>query len=171
MMKRLLLSACLLCTVLSACSGLRYQRGVGFSGIDGEPDQPPQDSVAGAVVSRAAGPIEALAAHAPVRLQVAAADPAQLAGAAIAHGGRNPAGAVTVSLGGAPLMLSLVVVNGVSHAVLRLPEGQRGRLGEGAGPAFAAAVPRLTGCLAAGPAVRRDRPAKAAGLAVPLNCR
>ncbi|MGD9862668.1 MAG: hypothetical protein AB7S99_05610 [Pseudodonghicola sp.] len=170
-MKRLLLSACLLCTTLSACSGLRYQRGVGFSGIDGEPTALPQDGGAGGTVSRAQGPIEALAMRPPLRLQVAAGDPAQLAGVAIANGGRSPADAVPVSLGGAPAMLSLVEVNGLSHAVLRLPEGMRGQLGTAAGPAFAAAVPRLTGCLAAGGAIRRDRPAQSAGLAVPLNCR
>ncbi|TDE33824.1 hypothetical protein [Antarcticimicrobium sediminis] len=168
-MKRLLASACLICTALSGCAGLNYRHGVGFTGIDGEPKVPTVQS--DRTVSRAAGPIAELAARTPQRLQVASGDPAVLAETAIHNGGQTMANAIPATLGGAQMMLSTVEVNGVPHAVLRLPEGQRMRLSDGSGAGFADAVPRLTGCLAAGPAYRRDRPALEAGLAVPLNCR
>jgi len=167
-MKRVFLPAALICALLSACTGHTYQRGVGFTGIDGEPTG--EIARTGGTVARAMGPVEALAALTPPRLRVASGDPAAAAAAAVAHGGRTGGDAVAASLGGAPVMLSLVEVNGVLHAVLRLPEGRRGSMGAGAGPAFTSAVPRLTGCRAAGPAYRRDRPARAAGLSVPLNC-
>lgn len=168
-MKLFLATACLICTALSACTGLNYQRGTGFSGIDGEPKTPAGQS--GAAVSRAVGPIQALAARAPQRVQAKTGDPGAMAATAVAHGGQTEATAIPASLHGAPVMISTVEVNGVLHAVMRLPEGMRGKLGAGAGPAFAAAVPRLTGCLAAGPAYRRDRPASDTGVAVPLDCR
>ena len=168
-MKRFLATACLICTTLSACTGLNYQRGPGFFGIDGERRTPAAQT--GGTVSRAVGPIQALAARPPQRLQVETADPGAMAMAAIAHGGQSEATAILGTLHGAPVMISTVEVNGVLHAVMRLPEGRQGRLGAAAGPAFAAAVPRLTGCLAAGPAYRRDRPAHSTGLAVPLDCR
>ncbi|TDK41086.1 hypothetical protein [Antarcticimicrobium luteum] len=168
-MKRLLASACLICTALSACTGLNYQRGIGFTGIDGEPKA--SATRTGGTVTRAAGPIQALAARPPQRLRVGDGDPGALAATAIAHGGQTGTTAVPATLGGAPMMLSTVEVNGVLHAVLRLPEGRRGRFADDAGAAFAGAVPRLTGCLAAGPTYRRDRPMEHAGLAVPLDCR
>lgn len=168
-MKRLLASACLLSMTLTACTGLNYQRGLGFSGIDGEPRQPVAQSTA--AVSRAPGPIQALAARPPQALRVETGDPGAIAMAAIAHGGQTDATAIPASLHGAPVMVSAVEVNDALYAVMRLPQGRRGRFAAGAGPAFAAAVPRLTGCLAAGPAYRRDRPAAAVGVAVPLDCR
>lgn len=168
-MKPVLAIACLICTTLSACSGLNYQRGMGFSGIDGEPKAPVAQP--GGTVSRAVGPIQALAAHPPQLLQVASGDPAALAATAVANGGQGEANSIPATLRGAPVRISMVGVNDSLYAVMRLPEGMRGKLGPGAGPSFAAAVPRLTGCVAAGPAYRRDRPANAAGLAVPLDCR
>ncbi|GAA6202340.1 hypothetical protein [Aquicoccus sp. SU-CL01552] len=168
-MTRLFASACLICTVLAACNGPNYQRGIGFTGIDGEPRaEASQDSD---TVSRAVGPVEALAAHPPQRLRVATGDPAEMAAIAIAHGGQGAADSIPATLGGAPVRLSMVEVNGLLHAVMRLPEGRRGKLAAGSGPAFSAAVPRLTGCVTAGPAYLRERPAASAGAAVPVDCR
>ncbi|MDX2485337.1 MAG: hypothetical protein QNK42_16950 [Pseudodonghicola sp.] len=168
-MKPLLASVCLICTALSGCAGHNYRHGIGFTGIDGEPKAPSVQSDSS--VSRAVGPIAELAARTPQRLQVASGVPAVLAEAAIHAGARSEPGAIPATLGGAPMMLSTVEVNGVSHAVLRFPEGQRGQLGDGSGAAFADAVPRLTGCLTAGPTYRRDVPAQEAGLAMPMDCR
>lgn len=164
-MKHTLLLACLICTALSACNGLSYPRGTGFTGIDGEPKAPAQQSDA---VSRAVGPIQALAARPPQTLRVETGAPDAMAMAAIAHGGRTDAAAIPATLHGAPVMISTVEVNGTLYAVMRLPEGRGGRFAAGAGPAFAAAAPRMTGCLATGPAYRRDRPATAAGGAARL---
>ncbi len=168
-MKRLLASACLICTALTGCTGLNYQRGIGFTGLDGEPTAAPVTR--GQEVGYIQGPIAALAALPPQRLRVEGGEPGALAAAAIAHGGQGPADAVPARLRGVPVMLSTVEVNGGLYAVLRLPQGRRGHLDAGAGAAFAAAVPRLTGCLAAGPAYGGDRAALRAGLAVPMNCR
>jgi len=168
-MTRLFASACLICTALSACNGPNYQRGIGFTGIDGEPRA--RAASAGGTVSRASGPIQALAARPPQRLRVATGDPAQMAAAATAHGGQGAADSIPATLGNAPLRVSMVEVNGLLFAVMRLPEGQRGKLAAGAGPAFSAAVPRLTGCVAVGPAYVNTRPAKSAGVAVPVDCR
>ena len=168
-MTRLFASACLICTLLSACSGLNYQRGTGFTGIDGEPRA--QVRQGGATVSRAVGPVEALAAHPPQRLRVATGDPTEMATIAIDHGGQGTADSIPGTLGGAPVRISMVEVNGLLHAVMRLPEGRRGKLGAETGPVFSAAVPRLTGCVVAGPTYLRERPANLAGAAVPVDCR
>lgn len=168
-MTRLFASACLICTVLAACNGPNYQRGIGFTGIDGEPRA--QASQGGGVVTRAVGPVEALAAHPPHRLRVATGDPAEMATAAIEYGGQGAADSIPATLGGAPVRISMVEVNGRLHAVMRLPEGRRGKLGAETGPTFSAAVPRLTGCVVAGPTYLRERPAKSAGAAVPVDCR
>ncbi len=168
-MTRLFASACLICTALSACSGLNYQRGIGFTGIDGEPRA--QANQGGATVSRAVGPVEALAAQPPQRLRVATGDPAEIATTAIEYGGQGAADSIPATLGGAPVRISMVEVNGRLHAVMRLPEGRRGKLGAEAGPAFSAAVPRLTGCVVVGPTYLRERPATSAGAAVPVDCR
>lgn len=171
-MKHLTLPACLLFATLSACNGWGYHKGVGFTGIDGEPKTLSDRSAApSGVVGRVISTPEALAGLPPVALRTEAVSPAELAGVAIANGGRLPASAVLVGLNGAEMMLSTVQVNGLLFAVLRLPEGQRGRMATGSANAFVAAVPRLTGCLADGGAYAQggsaDRPQ---GLAVALNC-
>ncbi len=168
-MTRLFASACLICTALSACSGLNYQRGTGFTGIDGEPRTQVREG--GAIVSRSVGPVEALAAHPPQRLRVATGDPAEMAITAIEYGGQGAADSIPATLGGAPVRLSMVEVNGLLHAVMRLPEGRRGQLSAETGPVFSAAVPRMTGCVVVGPAYLRERPVSATGAAVPVDCR
>jgi len=165
-MTRFALMAGSLCLALCACGAGGGARGVGFTGIDGEPSGP--WTGAGGGVSQPLGPIEALAALPPRAVSVPGA--ATAVGVAIDSGGRSPATALPVELLGTPLMLSLVTVDGRLYAVLRLPEGQRSGLPAGVAQRFGAAVPMMTGCLAAGPVTLQDRPQQI-GAAVPLDCR
>ncbi|MDK3018140.1 hypothetical protein [Pseudodonghicola flavimaris] len=166
-MHRLVLSASALCLLLSAAATAAPQ-GVGLARLGAES----RGGAGGALsTARPLSSIAALAARPTVRLSAAAAGHEAMAGAAIAHGGRDAATALPVSLRGVDLMLSVVEVNARPIAVLRLPQGQRGRLIASAGPIAAAVMPRVTGCLTAGPAVVRSRPRDAAGIAVPLDCR
>jgi len=165
-MIRFTLMAGSLFVALCACSAGSGARGVGFTGIDGEPSGP--WAGAGGGVSQPLGPIEALAALPP--RAVSAPGAATAAAEAIDNGGRSPATALPVELLGSPLMLSLVEVDGRPYAVLRLPEGRRGDLPAGAAARFVTAVPMMTGCLAAGPATLQNRP-RQIGAAVPLDCR
>lgn len=157
---------------LSGCDDLGYYRGVGFSGIDGEPKSIAQSDAEQGLVSRTASSSEALAGLPPVALQADATSLDQLAGAAISRGGRNFASAVPVQIVGQDLMMSSVQVNGILFAVLRTPEGNAGRMAGNTAAAFLNAVPALTGCLAGADAFASgsgsaDNPS---GLAVPLNC-
>ncbi|WP_146344701.1 hypothetical protein [Falsiphaeobacter marinintestinus] len=156
--------------VLLAACDFGYHRGVGFTGIDGEPSSVAQADAEQGIVSRAASSSAALASLPSIVLQADGTSVDKLAGAAISHGGRNFNDALPVKLAGQDHMLSTVQVNSVLFAVLRQPAGNPSRMGSGAGPAFLAAVPQLTGCLAASEAFASGSAENPLGLAVPLDC-
>ncbi|WP_164658058.1 hypothetical protein [Tropicibacter sp. Alg240-R139] len=170
-MKKILLPACLAVLSLSACSGLFVREGVGFTGIDGEPKTFSEAKGSADYVARRASVPTQLASLPPVRLRAESSDIGALAGAALEAGGRTPANAAEVGEQDRTLYLSTVEVNGVLFAVLRTPEGDNIRMERGAGDTFLASVPRLTGCLANGPAYQRGRAGRrTTAYAVPLNC-
>ncbi|MFC3615451.1 hypothetical protein ACFORG_16970 [Lutimaribacter marinistellae] len=167
-MRKLLLSALAL-AILPACETIFHTEGVGFTGIDGEP-RTIADAPSAVSVTRGVNIPAALATRPTIRVQVDASDMSDLAAAAISAGGRTPLTAVEVGGMNRTLMLSNVQANNVLFAVLRSPEGETTEVGDGSEAAFAAAVPRLTGCLAVGQTYRAGS-ARNGGLAVPLNCR
>lgn len=169
-MKKILLPVAALLS-LSAC-GLFHREGVGFTGLNGEPTTfTEQRGSADYVARRLSVPAE-LAGLPTVRLQQDAGDIERLANVAISNGGRTPLNAVEVEANNQNFMLSTVEVNGVLFGVLRAPENTTNRLPEGAGNAFLASVPRLTGCLPAGNTAYASGSAnRPTGVAVPLNCK
>ncbi len=170
-MKKTLLPACLAVLSLSACSGLFVREGVGFTGIDGEPKTFSEAKGSADYVARQASVPARLAALPPVRLRADSSDISALAGAAIEAGGRTPANAAEVGGTDRTLYLSTVDVNGVLFAVLRTAEGDTTRMVSGAGDTFLTSVPRLTGCLANGPAYQKGKAGRrTTAYAVPLNC-
>lgn len=162
------LLACTLCVGLAACDNWNTRQGVGFTGLSSEPRSLPADS--GGMVTRGVAVPVALAGLPPVRVQAGAGSMDQLAGAAIAAGGRSPASAVPVGGQSGTMMLSTVEVNGQPFAVLLPPEDARTRMVTGAQGRFQSSVLRLTGCKPAGPAYAAGSAARPSGLAVPLNC-
>lgn len=170
-MKKILLPACLSALTLSACVELFPREGVGFTGIDGEPKTFSEAKGSADYVARGSSVPAQLAAIPPVRLQAESADVSAMAGAAIDAGGRTPSNAVEVGGSGRTLFLSTVEVNRVLFAVLRTAEGDSSRMQEGAGAEFVNSVPRLTGCLATGPAYQNGKNARrTTAYAVALNC-
>lgn len=155
---------------LSACASLWHREGVGFTGIDGEPrtiqDVP---EAADYVARRESVPAE-LAGVPTVRLQTEGGSIDDLAGIAIANGGRTPLNAIEVGGNDQTLMLSTVEVNGVLFAVLRTQENGNRIPADSAG-AFSTSVPRLTGCLVGGRVYQAGSGNKTNGLGVPLDCR
>ncbi len=156
---------------LSGCGLWGQKKGVGFTGIDGEPKVLTNTFATeqGDVTQAESVPI-ALAGLPPVRLQAEAETQADRAAVAIPAGGTTPRNAVVVGDASQTMMLSTVEVNGELFAVLRVPEGGRGRMAEGAGPAFVSSVPRLTGCLAGSGAYAQGSAERPKGLAVKMNC-
>ena len=168
-MKAPTLALCALVLALPACESWNHRKGVGFTGIDGEPTSLP---VPGGTVTRGRSVPEALAGLPPARVKVERVrSQADLASAAIASGGRTTANAVPVGTSEQTLMLSTVEANGTLFAVLRMPEGDGGRMATGAQDRFVASVPRLTGCLAGATAYASGGTTRPRGLAVPMNCR
>ncbi len=161
---------------VAACTDqLGYYRGIGFTGINGEPTGlPGQD---GGTVARAETPMVALAALPVARVQSKSPQAQALAEQAISHGGTSDQTAVPVQSpqegpeGGPALagMLSLVQVNGVPFAVI-LPVGNNGRLAPGADTAFGQMVESLTGCVKAGAVYGTGSRMRLRGLAVPVDC-
>ncbi|GAB5437759.1 hypothetical protein [Falsiruegeria mediterranea] len=170
-MKKILLPACLAVLSLSACADFFVREGVGFTGIDGEPKTFSEAKGSADYVTRQSSVPARLATLPPVRLRTDSADVSALAGAALEAGGRTPANAAEVGGTDRTLYLSTVEVNGVLFAVLRTREGDTTRMASGAGDTFLASVPRLTGCLASGPAYQNGKAGRrTTAYAVPLNC-
>ena len=171
MTKRLSFPACLIALSLSACSNWGYNKGIGFTGIDGEPKSVAQASGQSGVVTRALSPLEALAALPPISVRADTASQADLAGAAIAAGGDTPQTGVWVHMHDQPLLMSMVRVNGQMFSVLKVPEGNTSRMVEGTANAFVGSAPELTGCLTqSGAYARGGSEARPKGVAVAMNC-
>lgn len=164
------LSACLLILSLSACGSWGYQRGVGFTGIDGEPRSVAEANGQPDIVTRAQSPLERLASLPAPNLRTEPGPQSDLAAVAIANGAGTPQGAAPVRLDGQELMLSMVRVNGQMFGVLKVPDGNPGRMGPGAAAAFTGSAERLTGCLPTAGAYAHGGADRPKGLAVPLNC-
>jgi len=157
---------------LSACDDIWDREGVGFTGINGEPRTITAEKGGADYVSRRGGVPAELAGHPVIRVNVDAQDLTELAGVAIANGGRDLNTAVEVGGGDGTLMLSQVDVNGILFAVLRTPVGTNDKIAGDQGAPFASSVPRLTGCLVSGDAYQAGTSDKqTSGYAVPLNCR
>lgn len=161
--------ACAICVGLAACDNWSTRKGVGFTGIDGEPRMLEQAD--GVPVTRGVSTPIALARRPMIHVQTAAAPVADLAGVAIGAGGQSDLDAVAVSGAQSTLMLSLVNVSGQPFAVLRPAEGERSRMEQGAQARFPASVLRLTGCRAVGAAYAAGGTQRPTGLAVPVDCR
>lgn len=170
-MKKILLPACLSVLSLSACADFFVREGVGFTGIDGEPRTFSEAKGSADYVARQASVPARLAAIPPVRLRTESSEMGTLAAAALDAGGRRPANAAEVGGYDRTLYLSTVEVNGVLFAVLRTGEGDGTRMERGASDTFLASIPRMTGCLANGPAYQRGKGGRrTTAYAVPLNC-
>lgn len=169
-MKNILLSAIAVAS-LSACA-FGPARGVGFTGIDGEPRGLSADRGSADYVGRLLSVPVAFAELPTIRVISDAPDQASQAQVAIDNGGRVSGNAVEVGGLDRTLMLSSVDVNGTLFAVLRTPEDSLNRITPASTSNFAAAVPKLTGCLPAGNVYQKGRSGnRTAGLAIPLNCR
>lgn len=156
---------------LAACDEYGYTRGVGFTGIDGEPGTIAESNAEQGLVSLALSSSAALAALPQINLQENNTSYDSMAQTAVRHGGRDISTALPVELAGQKQMLSMIQVNSVPFAVLRLPAGNPARLPDGTSVAFLSATPELTGCLLAQSQVYANGDLdRASGMAVPLNC-
>lgn len=165
------LTACLLTLSLSACGTWGYKKGVGFTGINGEPASVAEANEEFGVVTRILSPMETLAVLPTANLRTDAASQADLATVAMDNGGATPQSAALVGMNSQELMLSMVRVNGQMFGVLKVPADNPGRMEEGAAEAFVASAPRLTGCLTQGNAYSKGGSnGRPKALAVPLNC-
>ncbi len=157
---------------LSACDDIWDREGVGFTGIDGEPRTITAAKGGADYVSRRGGVPAQFAGQPVIPVRVESQELSELAGVAIANGGRDLNTAIEVSGEAGTLMMSQVDVNGILFAVFRTPTSGDGQMAAGRGGAFAASVPRLTGCLVAGDAYQAGTSERRTiGYAVPLNCR
>jgi hypothetical protein len=157
---------------LSACDDFWDREGVGFTGINGEPRTITAEKGGAEYVSRRGGVPAELAGQPVIRVAAETQDLSDLAGVAIANGGRDLNTAVEVGGGDGILMLSQVEVNGILFAVLRSPVGTNGKIAGDQGAPFASSVPRLTGCLVSGDAYQAGTSkSQTSGYAVPVNCR
>lgn len=169
-MKHFLLPA-LAALSFAACSEAAPRKGVGFTGIDGEPrtlSTRDTEVYFGRSLS-----VPVAFAELPARQVISdAPDQGGQALVAIDNGGRVVGNAVEVGGFDRVLMLSSVAVNGTLFAVLRAPQNSVFEITPVTTASFGAAVPRLTGCLAAGNVYQKGRSTRRTeGLAVPLNCR
>lgn len=169
-MKKILLSAIALAT-LAACANTLPKRGIGFTGIDGEPRSLSESRGSADYVGRFMTVPVAFAELAPRRVISDAPDQAKLARVAVDNGGRVPGAAIEVGGDERTLMLSSVEVNGALYAVLRTPENSPFAIAPNVASGFGRSIPRLTGCLPAGNVYQNGSGKRATGLAVPLNCR
>ncbi|MFA3918147.1 hypothetical protein [Ruegeria hyattellae] len=156
---------------LAGCTEAGPRKGVGFTGIDGEPrtlSTRDTDANFGRSLS-----VPVAFAELPTRQVISdAPDQGAQALVAIDNGGRLVGNAVEVGGSDRVLMLSSVAVNGSLFAVLRAPENSVFKITSATTASFGAAVPRLTGCLTAGNVYQKGKSSRRTqGLAVPLNCR
>ncbi|WP_170331739.1 hypothetical protein [Ruegeria arenilitoris] len=167
-MKKILLSTIAVLT-LAACEDPFDRKGVGFTGIDGEPRTISDVPGSAAFVPLATNVPAELAALPTIPVVTDQTDAEKVARVAIDNGGRSDTDAVVLTSRDTNLFLSTVSVNGTLYGVLRTPSNSS-RIDNAVGAAFGRDAEQFTGCLPAGQVYRKGSSSRSSGFAVPLNC-
>ena len=165
-MKKILFST-MTVLALAACEDPLDRKGVGFTGINGEPRSISDVPGTAAFLPPATNVPAELALLPTINVTTDQTESEKVARVAIDNAGQNDETAVPLTASGANLYLSTVNVNGTLYGVLRTSSG---RVSNTYGSGFGQNIEQFTGCLPAGDVFAKGSSDRSSGFAVPLNC-